>query len=41
LQNFFINSDELKYWVAAPAVLILIVALYLFHKFTGAKKCVE
>lgn len=35
------SQEDLKYWLALPAILILIIALYLFHKVTGGKECVE
>lgn len=38
---FISSQEDLKYWLAVPAILILTIALYLFHKVTGGKKCVE
>jgi sodium transport system permease protein len=35
------DSDNLHYWVALPAALILAVALYLFHKTCGEEPCAE
>jgi len=35
------SEDNLKYWVAAPAVLIFAISFYLFHKVTGDKVCAE
>lgn len=41
LQIFLSSEDNLRYWLAAPAVLILAISLYWFHKVTGGKECVE
>jgi membrane protease YdiL (CAAX protease family) len=41
LRLFISSQEDLKYWLAVPAILILIIALYLFHKVTGGKECVE
>jgi len=35
------SEDNLKYWVAAPALLIFAISFYLFHKVTGDKVCAE
>ncbi|MFA7543552.1 MAG: ABC transporter permease subunit/CPBP intramembrane protease [Candidatus Cloacimonadaceae bacterium] len=35
------SSEEIHYWLAAPAVIILSIAIYLFHKHTGGNECVE
>jgi len=34
LKPFISGEDSLHYWVVIPALLILVGALYLFHKFT-------
>ncbi|MDY0298747.1 MAG: ABC transporter permease subunit/CPBP intramembrane protease [Candidatus Cloacimonadaceae bacterium] len=40
--KFFVSGeDSLHYWLAIPAVIILAWALYMFHKVTGGKQCVE
>lgn len=41
LQIFLQDGENLKYWVAAPALLILSLAIYYFHKITGENECVE
>ena len=41
LKVFISSQEDLRYWLAVPAILILTIALYLFHKVTGGKKCVE
>lgn len=43
LKPFMIGEDGLQYWLAAPALLIFSIALYLFHKFTqkGVTECAE
>ncbi|MDD3104208.1 MAG: CPBP family glutamic-type intramembrane protease, partial [Candidatus Cloacimonetes bacterium] len=41
LNVFVSGQDDLRYWLAAPAILILAAALYMFHKITGGKECVE
>lgn len=41
LKIFISGQDDLRYWLAVPAVLILAAALYMFHKVTGGKECVE
>jgi len=35
------GEDELHYWVAIPAILIFVSALWLFHRITGDKTCAE
>jgi membrane protease YdiL (CAAX protease family) len=35
LQIFLQDVENLKYWVVAPALLILSLAIYYFHKITG------
>jgi len=35
------DADNLHYWVAAPALAVFLLALYLFNKACGAKECVE
>lgn len=41
LQILISSGDDLHYWLALPAALIFAVALYTFHKITGAETCVE
>lgn len=41
LQIFLQDGENLKYWVVAPALLILSLAIYYFHKITGENECVE
>ncbi|MFA6910133.1 MAG: type II CAAX endopeptidase family protein [Candidatus Cloacimonadaceae bacterium] len=41
MQIFVSGEDNLRYWLAIPAVVILAWALYGFHKITGEKQCVE
>ncbi len=41
LQIFLHDGENLKYWVVAPALLILSLAIYYFHKITGENECVE
>ncbi|MCK9335528.1 MAG: ABC transporter permease [Candidatus Cloacimonetes bacterium] len=35
------DSDNLHYWVALPAAIVFGIAMYIFHKTTGEKPCVE
>lgn len=35
------GEDDLHYWLLVPALIIMAFALYLFHKVTGEKVCVE
>lgn len=35
------GGEELHYWLAAPALVILTIAIYLFHKYTGGTECAE
>lgn len=41
LNTITTDQDDLRYWLAVPAIIILAVALYLFHKITGGKVCAE
>ncbi len=41
LKLFISGEDNLRYWLAMPAILILALALYMFHRITGGKECVE
>jgi sodium transport system permease protein len=35
------GEDDLHYWLLVPALLVLALAIYMFHKVTGDKECVE
>ncbi len=43
LKPFLSGEDSLRFWVAIPAVVVLVLALWGFHKVTekGAEKCAE
>ena len=41
LKPFLAGEDSLQYWLAFPAIIILVLAITIFHKITGGTKCAE
>lgn len=41
IKIFISRDDMLQYWLALPALMIFIIALWMFHKVTGEQTCAE